>query len=389
MASRIEEVAPREQVGAKTGAAYDFQYAEAALACLELLEGSDTTCVYCEWHDDYVVERESSGPTYEFFQVKSRSQSRSAWTMTSVLGVKGARPRKAISKLGSRSVGGDIAPPKARTPLAPARKMGIAERLLEHQRRFEGACAAFAFVTNKDVKEDRFYDLLASAGKIAAEGGAPDSLAADSREVFDELVVAYRQRDPTIAEADVWALVSRLRIQKAQGRYGDLSVAIGLLGQRIYDLAEVDLKVTDQRRIARQLLDAVRAKSHRVLDESSLPAAAEVQAKKGVTVDEVLLFLPLSPSGYRALKAGGQADVKELSRLHRLCSESGMDQKMIELVCKIRIWMGRVASATLGRPIRRCLCAHEGTGAWDARDIAQQSGKPRVFSTPIGGRFLR
>ena len=331
MIPRIEATVPREQVGPQTGAAYDFQYAEAALACLELLKEGDASCVYCEWHDDYVVVSDAYGPHYEFFQVKSRSQSSEAWTMTSILGVKGSRPRKSAIKQVSKKER------SKNNQLESTKEIGIAERLLDHQRHFRGACAAFAVVTNKGVKEDRFFDLLENARKLAADGKGPDALAAHSREIFDELVTAYQQRDSQIIEDDVWNLVSRLRIQEAQGRFGDLSVAIGLMGQRIYDFAEVDLKATEQRHIANRLLAAVRAKSHRVLAEGNLPPAGDVRRAKAVTLDEVLLLLPLSPSGYRALKAGGRKDVKELSRLHRLCKQSGMDQRMIEQLCTIRI----------------------------------------------------
>ena len=70
MTNRLGTIAPREQAGAKTAAAYDFQYAQAALACLELLADGAEACVYCEWHDDYVIERSEAGPSYSFFQVK-------------------------------------------------------------------------------------------------------------------------------------------------------------------------------------------------------------------------------------------------------------------------------------------------------------------------------
>ena len=45
----LHQVQPREQVGAQTGAQYEFQYHQAAAEALSLLEGLGVGCVYCEW----------------------------------------------------------------------------------------------------------------------------------------------------------------------------------------------------------------------------------------------------------------------------------------------------------------------------------------------------
>ena len=71
--AKLYEVEPREQVGPATGNLYEYQYHQAAAGSLKLIEKNDTAaCIYCEWHDDYVVEAESDG-RYTFFQVKTRS----------------------------------------------------------------------------------------------------------------------------------------------------------------------------------------------------------------------------------------------------------------------------------------------------------------------------
>ena len=54
---RLGEVEPRERSGAGTAQRYEFQYQRTARATLTLLDdASDHVCVYCDWHDDYVIE---------------------------------------------------------------------------------------------------------------------------------------------------------------------------------------------------------------------------------------------------------------------------------------------------------------------------------------------
>ena len=43
---KIHEVKPREQVGATTNARYDYQYRQAAKACLDLLQDYGADCVF-------------------------------------------------------------------------------------------------------------------------------------------------------------------------------------------------------------------------------------------------------------------------------------------------------------------------------------------------------
>src|SRR5262245_18521023 len=96
MTARITDVMPREQVGPQTGRKYELQYEEAALACLKLLEEGAASCVYCESHDDFVVERnEASQYSYVFHQVMTRSDSKGAWSMFEILGIKKPREPKA------------------------------------------------------------------------------------------------------------------------------------------------------------------------------------------------------------------------------------------------------------------------------------------------------
>ena len=84
---RLGEVEPRERAGARTAQRYEFQYQRTARATLTLLDdASDHVCVYCDWHDDYVIEVDAQPTRYVFHQVKGRSSSRPPWTFSEFFG---------------------------------------------------------------------------------------------------------------------------------------------------------------------------------------------------------------------------------------------------------------------------------------------------------------
>ena len=58
----LEIVAPIEDVGRDTISRFDMQFqAAAAYAALEILDGNGIDCVYCDYHDDFVVRRNEIG----------------------------------------------------------------------------------------------------------------------------------------------------------------------------------------------------------------------------------------------------------------------------------------------------------------------------------------
>lgn len=354
MSNRITLVLPREQVGARTGRKYEVQYEEAALSCLKLLEEGKATCVYCEWHDDFVVEHGSSG-TYSFHQVKTRSDSSGQWSMFEILGVKKrslSRPQRSTRKKDAKEARAQEAqaeekqteePGRARFKLELKKGESIAHRMLDHYRKFSDACAVFVLVSPIDIAGDLLLDLV----RMAKDAPQPGALPAESKDLFDALLAAYQSRDPATTEAEVWGLVTRLDFAQASASESHPRVAIGLMGQMILELSEVDISVREQGRIASALLNVVRERSHAVL--KTLPAEDEVRTRKAVSLPEVIKLLPLSLDGYQRLKAGDKPAVKSLSRLHRLCRDSNMDERMILNLCELKVewqeWRTREADS--------------------------------------------
>ncbi len=93
---RLGEIKPRERAGAQTAQRYEFQYQRTARAALNLLDDTqEHVCVYCDWHDDFVIEVGTPPTRYVFHQVKGRTSSKGPWTFPEFFGVqhkKGAKP---------------------------------------------------------------------------------------------------------------------------------------------------------------------------------------------------------------------------------------------------------------------------------------------------------
>lgn len=314
------------------------------MACLELLEEGPATCVYCEWHDDYVVEHhESSRCSYKFHQVKTRSDLKGAWSMFEVLGVRKPTEKAAPPKKPAKSK--KVTAPKAPKPVKLTLRPGtsIAMRMLDHHRKFKDACALFMLVSPSDVAIDPMYTLVQNAKSC----GAPSALSPDELALFQGLLQAHQKRDSSISEGELWALIVRLQIVLARSSENDPKVAIGLMGQLIHDLSEVDVTITEQARIANALLSVVRERAHAKLDV--LPGEDEVRARKSVSLPEVIKLIPLSVEGHERLRRGETTTVKSLSRLQRLCRASGIREELMVELCDLKLewqaWRSRVGDS--------------------------------------------
>ncbi len=86
--TELHEVKPREQAGRDTLERYNAQIRAASIACLSILEGKDVKRVYCEFHDDYVIEKNIANDIhYTFVQVKTKEKLREIWKLRDVFGI--------------------------------------------------------------------------------------------------------------------------------------------------------------------------------------------------------------------------------------------------------------------------------------------------------------
>lgn len=296
--ARLGDIEPRERAGAKTGRRYDYQYERAARRALTLLDHQNKhVCIYCDWHDDFVIERGDPPTRYVFHQVKGRKSGLGPWTFADFFGVtkREARPLPASAKF---------------------KKDAIVPVMLLHYVNFPQTCEGLAFVTNTGVEPqlESFMNALKSANALG-------DLALDDRTAFDFIALAYLAgKKPLAASADV--LFERLRgvsLWLDEPHLDDENVALTELVDVIEQYSEINLVYAQSKNIAKGVIEKVRHKAH--FDKTVIPATEErLRQEKGIVVTELLGVLSLSTAGYEALLQGvAPVDIKTLSRLQRYC----------------------------------------------------------------------
>jgi Cap4 dsDNA endonuclease len=312
---RLSSIASADRVGSLTGRQYDYQHEQAAFSALEMLARSDWQCVYCEWHEDFVVERgDEPAPYYLFHQVKSKSLSQGPWTLRELFGV------SALKSSGAPNV-------QKSTPVKVADD-AIFLRLLNHEKAFGVRCGSFVFVTNTSVQPtvSKLFDAITLADTHSALEG-------DARALFHHLARGYCRGTPALlaSEEELFALLRRFAIETERGSLKQ-EAALNEICDRVFEYGEIDLQVNERKQIARQLVQLIRSKAtdHAVrlpIDDNTF------RARKGVVIAEVLNVLSLSHDGYQALLAGGVGKdlVKTLSRLERFCRTHGLHEYMPQI----------------------------------------------------------
>lgn len=321
--AELYQILPREQVGAVTGERYEFQYHQAAADCLQVLDDTRVACVYCEWHDDYVIEA-AGVVSYRFHQVKTRSASQGPWTLNEFFGVKRSRgkPKKGAAQVGTATTD------------------SIFGRLYDHVARFNNRCEWFVFVTDAGLASD-FEALLNAARAVANRSALRGDTAIELAKLHAALVLAF----PSLTADNLFDFIKRLYVQEALGKLGDLKSCRTLIGGRILEMSEVDLTMSEAQKIGADLVATVREKSHRVLGVLPI-TAAELRVVKGLVLDDVLRILSLSTEGYRELRSGGRNSVITLSRFDRLCKRSRVSEALIPDLCRLKTtweawWIGQ------------------------------------------------
>ncbi len=309
---RLGQIEPRERAGAQTGRKYEYQYERTARATLDLLvDGLKYVCVYCDWHDDYVIEVGDPPTRYVFHQVKGRKSSQGPWTFGDFFGV-AKKKAKAPSRMPA------LVKPGAIVPL-----------MLLHHRNFKESCAGLAFVTNTGLDPV----LSGFLGEIAAAENET-ALPEDALIAFQHIARAYMATDPRLAPSatDLFAWFRGLRVFTDQGQLEDPNAALVELADVVVNFSEIDLLQRQAKQIAREIVSRVRSK---VAHSSTVVPTSDEQLRrdKGIAIADLLGVLSLSAQAYEQLRAGeGRDTVKTLSRLQRYCQKYQMNS-YLEPIC--------------------------------------------------------
>lgn len=317
-APRLGDVEPRERAGAQTGRKYEYQYERTARAVLDLMaDDSKHVCVYCDWHDDYVVETGQPLTRYIFHQVKGRKSSQGPWKFRDFFGVQ-------LKKSGT---------PARKPPSVSAD--AIVPRMLLHHRNFGENCAGLAFVTNAglDVALAAFLQKIGNAPGLAG-------LPANVRIALNHVALAYQATTPPLVspENDLFVWLKGLTVHAERGQLEDQDAALLELADVVDNYSEIELLQRQAKQIARDIVGLVRRKvAH---STTVVPASDEqLRREKGLVVKEILSVLSLSTQAYEQLKSGqGQDTIKTLSRLQRFCQKHGLTDHLVQ-ICEFKaLW---------------------------------------------------
>jgi hypothetical protein len=301
-------VQPREQAGARTGALFEYQYHQAAAEALSLLDDANAVCVYCEWHDDYVTES-AAGDSYAFNQVKTRQKSDGPWSLAEFFGL-GRKRKYAL-------------PPVTRAD-------SIFAHLWDHTRKFGDRCGRFVVVTDAGV-DPPLEALLADTKAVKHFAELPPNSATHLANLRQSLAGVFHD----VTDESLFTFLSRLWVREGVGTVRDLQGCRVLIASRILEASEVDLLMSEAKKIGADLVAVVRQRSHTTLQ--ALPATPEdLRTAKGLVIDNLLRLLSLSTEGYRQLRAGGRESVLALSRLHRLCNRNNVAESLIPDLCRYK-----------------------------------------------------
>lgn len=307
---RLGQIEPRERVGSQTGRKFEYQYERTARAALGLLaDTAKHVCVYCDWHDDYVIETGDPPTRYLFHQVKGRKSSQGPWKFSEFFGVL-TRKTKKSSRLGQVKAG------------------AVAPLMLLHHWNFGDNCEGVSFVTNAGL-EPALSEFLQTIGTSRDVAALPEA----ARIVFEHLACSYAAAIPPLTpSADaLFKWLHKLKVHTDQGQLEDADGALLELANLVVDYSEIDLLLRQAKQIAREIVNRVRRKVGH--DTTVVPAAdGQLRSDKGIVVAELLTELSLSPDAYDALKAGeAQGAVKTLSRLQRFCGKHGMEASIVSI----------------------------------------------------------
>ena len=268
-------------------------------------------CVYCDWHDDYVIEIGDPPTRYVFHQVKGRKSSQGPWTFSEFFGV---LKKKA----------------KARSKKPPTVKAdAIVPLMLLHHKNFSDSCGGLAFVTNAGL-DPALSEFLEAIGRTDSEAALPEEV----KIAFQHIARAYSATDPKLAPSasDLFAWLRGLKVYTDQGQLEDADAALLELANVVVEFSEIDLLQRQAKQIAREIVNRVRVK---VAHSTTVVPTSDEQLRqdKGVVIAELLGVLSLSTQAYEQLKAGaGRDTVKTLSRLQRFCMKHGMKDWIVQIL---------------------------------------------------------
>ncbi len=312
--AELHEVKPREQAGRDTLERYNAQIRAASIACLSILEGKDVKRVFCEFHDDFVIEKViASDIRYTFVQVKTKEKLREIWKLRDVFGIlkrKSAKNPQADEMIRDSFIG----------------------KLLQHTINFGESCNEIVFLTNTHVDEDieNIIDDIVSE----TFSNTHCKLIIDS---FNNCFISIQEDHEKL---DIDAIKQKLKklkfetdVEYIKSKHETFEI---LAKQKIFKFSEIELSHTEAKEILFSLLALVNSKSSVKINDCS---SENIKKLAGIDIDDLLDVLSISKRAYYDfLDNGDEHALKSASVIERLLRKAGANDMEVDFFtrCKIK-----------------------------------------------------
>lgn len=311
----IEIVSPPEDVGRDTLSRYDMQFQAAAYAALEVLDGKGVDCVFCDYHDDFVVRKIIDGKTsYHFFQVKTKDKLNHQWSLNEIfaLKLKGQKTDTESLKKVQQSFGG---------------------KLLFHGIVFDETCVEATLISNVHFKDEVVETVSQLRGKLPTSKSA---------KFLSDHFSSIFEISPDLSNEKSGELLSKISLAPSV-------IYIDKDGERfaaetrsaIFKYSEIDLTFFETRELSNGLIELVYKKSKTPLRGVT---PDQIASRVGVGLNDLLEVLSISRAAYDALSKGEDPKVlKQASAIHRWLKGVGARDSMIEFASQQKVnwdlWM--------------------------------------------------
>lgn len=297
----LHEVPAREQNGRDAIARFKAQYRAAAFQCLGLLKDAEVVAIYCDLHDDYVIKRIKDGEEYyDFFQVKTNNKKGFQWKVSDIFGFKKIKEQVTSNILDS-----------------------FFGKLMCHAVEFGDSCNTVNIQSNKDFNED-VYDIEGQFNTAVGTHKAYLYIKKEFKNIFPN--------SSSFDESDIEACLSKFKVEGASEIVDIEGVNyLPLSRHAICENSEVDLSLEEVVEIIIGLLGLVENKSSGIIEKWE---KSEIDKHASVCLDDVLGLMTISPTAYRYLKDGGDANaLKHTSIIQRFFQETNASDGLIEYLC--------------------------------------------------------
>lgn len=312
--TELHEVKPREQAGRDTLERYNAQIRAASIACLSILEGKDVKRVFCEFHDDFVIEKVIANDIhYTFVQVKTKEKLREIWKLRDVFGI---LKRKS----------------KTNPQTDEMIRDSFAGKLLQHTINFEDSCKEVVFLTNTHIDEDIeniINDILSDTFSNVHCNIIIDS--------FNSCFITIHDEKEDLNIESIKRNLKKLKFETDVEYIKSKHETFEMLAkEKIFKYSEIELSHFEAKEILFSLLALVNTKSSMKINNCS---SENIKKLSGIDINDLLDVLSISKSAYfDFLDNGDEHALKSASVIERLLIKAEASDVEIDFFtrCKIK-----------------------------------------------------